>query len=186
MKKKYPLFLGILLVVSMVFINVQGVYAAPTSAYLSMTRYEQEKSNWCWAATAQMLGKYYGKSYTQSQISTYVKGNSTNNATAMLAELTYAIKYATGKNWIVTTAATFDNIKGYIGDDSMPLGIRMQWLSEGGHYLVMCGYNGSTSKVTLIDPAVGCLTKSYNYDDLINEAKIESGTGYYSNTWVIN
>ena len=42
------------------------------------------------------------------------------------------------------------------------------------------------TKVTLIDLVVNCATKSYSYNALISGTKIESGTGYYSNTCVCN
>ena len=159
--------------------------AAPTSRTLSITWYEQKKSNWCLAATAQMLGKYYNGSKTQAQISEYVMGNSTNNSAATNTQVSKAIKYATGKNYILATPLTYNEIRSFIGDKSIPLGIRMVWSGVNGHILVMSGYNNTGSKVTLVDPASGCGKSSYDYYKLINGTKIQSGTGYYGNTWVI-
>lgn len=182
MKKNLTIFA---LICVLVCSNCLSVLAAPTSRILSITRYEQKKSNWCWAATAQMLGKYYNSSKSQAKISEYVMGNSTNNSGATNTQVSKAIKYATGKNYTLATPLTYNEIKSFIGNKSMPLGIRMVWSGVKGHILVMSGYNNTGSKVTLVDPASGCGKKSYDYYKLVNGTKIQSGTGYYGNTWVI-
>ncbi len=53
-----------------------SVVATATSYIVFYTKYNQEQSNWCWAACAQMSGKqaYSASNLTQSQAVTYVKG----------------------------------------------------------------------------------------------------------------
>ena len=53
---------------------------------LNVIRYEQEKSNWCWAASIQMVGSYKTKYVSQESIVQYVKGN-LNNTGANIEEI---------------------------------------------------------------------------------------------------
>ncbi len=106
-KKRIMVFLTAFLMLS--YIQVE---AAPSARTLSVTRYQQEKTNWCWAASAKMLGKYFGSTKTQSQICQYVKGN-TNNVGASNSEITKAMEYATGKNCSITGNLTFTEIKSF-------------------------------------------------------------------------
>jgi hypothetical protein len=41
-------------------------------------RYQQEQTNWCWAASAQMIGHTMGRDVTQSAIVDYVLGTIAN------------------------------------------------------------------------------------------------------------
>lgn len=175
-KKRIMVFLTAFLMLS--YIQVE---AAPSAKTLSVTRYQQEKTNWCWAASAKMLGKYFGKTKTQSQICQYVKGN-TNNVGASNREITKAMEYATGKNSSITGNLTFTEIKSFIGDKGKPIGMSMAWNSGGGHVLVMKGYTSNQS-VVLVDPAQGCTGGTYPLYKLINGTSIQSGTGYYDNSW---
>ena len=42
-------------------------------------RYQQEKTQWCWAASAQMIGHTLGRQVTQTDIVTQVKGMDIND-----------------------------------------------------------------------------------------------------------
>ena len=53
---------------------------------LNVIRYEQKKSNWCWAASIQMVGRYKTKYVSQESIVQYVKGN-LNNTGANIEEI---------------------------------------------------------------------------------------------------
>lgn len=161
------------------FTYVNTTYGAAKT--LNVTRYQQEKTNWCWAACAKMMGNYLGNGYSQSEICKNVKGN-TNNNTASLDEVTSAIKYATGKTVTRSGIIALYTISRSI-DNNKPLVIRMQWNSGGGHVVVVSGYNDA--KVRLVDPASGCSTAWYTLSDLGSGTTIQSGTGSYTNTWTI-
>ena len=53
---------------------------------LNVIRYEQKKSNWYWAASIQMVGRYKTKYVSQESIVQYVKGN-LNNTGANIEEI---------------------------------------------------------------------------------------------------
>lgn len=166
--------------------NLVTVEATPSSKNLNVTRYEQVKSNWCWAAAAQMIGKYLGNSRTQSQISTKVKGNSTNNSTATLDEVVSAIQYVAGSKYdcYYVGVMSYGDLEVLLGDLELPQGIRMQWDAGGGHVVVVEGYT-STRSLRLVDPGNGCSKHSYNYTALVNGTTIESGKGHYAQTYVV-
>ncbi|WP_455721471.1 hypothetical protein [Agathobacter sp.] len=60
----------IILTVTLIFVYVDSVYAYPAQCSISVTRREQQQSNWCWAATAQMIGDHYRPLKTQNNIVT--------------------------------------------------------------------------------------------------------------------
>ncbi len=139
---------------------------------LSVPHYQQEKSNWCWAAAARMVGKYKtpASTKTQTQIVTYVKGSPTDNTPGSLLEIVSATEYAS--NFAITGGIyfftlSFANIKNRI-NGNMPI----QPLVRGngtGHYYVIYGYHSSSSGnyVYLIDPG-DALGKYVSYNDFKN------------------
>ena len=119
---------------------------------LNVPLYGQEKSNWCWVASSQMVAGYKGyRSKTQTQICTYVKGGAVNDS-GSIAEVADAIFYASNGNLHISTATAAQfplaNIKSAI-DKSNPVTALVN-KSGSGHYYVIRGYNGST--LLLNDP----------------------------------
>lgn len=122
---------------------------------------QQEKTNWCWAACAQMIGtKNVGNQMidgyeekTQTEIVNYVKFSLlAPNEPAVPNELKKAIKYVTPENetpyiYDVHSGAALTelNIKNYIIND-IPIVIELAPYNdetdeyEAGHYLVIYGY----------------------------------------------
>ena len=63
---------------------------------LTITRYQQENSNWCWAASIYMISKHVmGNSYSQSQIVSSVYGSPVNKG-GNLEDAAYAMRVNTG------------------------------------------------------------------------------------------
>ena len=179
-KKHSIIFLSILF--SLLFFITSTVYAGT----ISVTRYEQERTNWCWVAVAKMMGKSVsGTTYTQSQICQKIKGSVTNSG-CNSAEQYSAIKYTTGKSVAMYSQISYAQFNQEIDSQNTPVAIGMIWSSGGKHSLVVggCGYGGQTLR--LIDPAPNCGTAWYNYTSLCNGTTIQSGTGYYTETWYIN
>lgn len=59
MKRISAIFLACAIVFQM---SCFPVLAEPSVASCNVTRYAQEKSNWCWAASSKMIGHYHGAS----------------------------------------------------------------------------------------------------------------------------
>lgn len=75
--------------------------------------YQQEKSNWCWAACAQMVAKGYGYTATQTAIVHNVKNledGDDDNLTGSPSEIKSAIEYATGNTHSCT--GSYSNASG--------------------------------------------------------------------------
>ena len=133
-----------------------SVYAITT---LSVPFYKQEKSNWCWAACARMVGKYYvpSSTKTQTQIVVEVKGSALNEA-GTLGEIAQATSYVTNYGLtgdISFSTMSFNVVKSYInGNDPIQALVRG---GGSGHYYVIYGYNVSsgTNYLYLINPGDG-------------------------------
>lgn len=177
----------IILTVTLIFVYVDSVYAYPAQCSISVTRREQQQSNWCWAATAQMIGGHYRPLKTQNNIVTFVKGSAINEG-AKDHEVANAIYFALDCYYEVTTrnSISFSDVQSYIARGRL-LGIKMQWSSgSGAHALVLSGYRAN-QQVTLVDPAVGrSEIRSYGYANLINGTSISSGTGRWVKTWTLD
>lgn len=175
-----------LILVFSLYENTMPVYALPPYVALAMPRREQQKSKWCWAASAQMVGDYYGMNHSQAQIVYQIK-ESYADASATDSETTQAINFALpqGKKAVLednTKTETFIKTKLAQG---FPIPIKMLWNTGWAHIVVLAGYD-TDGKLTLIDLGVNCATRTYSYSSLKNGTTIQSGTGRYIKTWIIN
>lgn len=171
------------LLTSILLLNTMNVYAYSATNYLNVTRYQQAKSNWCWIAVSQMLGKYYGNNVTQSGIAYQILGNY-NNVPGTDSQVKSAIYYAIGHKYSISlknNALSYDdmqkNISGY-----RPIPIKVQWNSGGAHAVIISGYDANHN-VTIVDPYGNSATRSYSYDKLRTGITLASGTGRYILTW---
>lgn len=186
-----------LLIVAMLFsvlseLNVTIAEASPASVNLNVTRYRQLKTKWCWAAAAQMIGCFLGGNKTQAQICKKVKGSSTINEDASFSEVVSAIKYAVGKNYSCkrTAVLPYGEFQTLLGDLEVPQAIRMQTLDiygnfVGGHILVVEGYT-KYRELKVIDPKNNGGKSDYNYVQLINGITTETGSWFYSDTFMVD
>ena len=69
---------------------------------ISVTRREQQETNWCWAAVSQMIGAHYYGLLTQRQIVINVLGAEYNQG-ASDAQVRQAIAFAINNKYNVTT-----------------------------------------------------------------------------------
>ena len=179
MRNKLVMVISTLLIVCIVSVPV---YALSNSNPLSMTKYTQQKSSWCWAACAQMVGKYFGSSYTQSQIVTNVKGSAVNQGGSD-REVTLALQYVTigqGYSVVYSGVPTFATIKTNIVNNHYPVVAKITWDSGGAHAEVITGTN-SSSQVYLVDPLNS--NQWVSYTSLKSGVKLNSGTGKLSVVW---
>ena len=141
------------------FVLALGLSVCPVSAAypeINISRFRQEKSQWCWAAAARMAADYlYSPVPTQSQIVAYIKGSSNVNEPGTTAETARSMEFAT--SWVKhagsTTSGnpwTFQHVTISI-DNHRPV---VPLVNDGssGHYYVICGYEASTERIALVDP----------------------------------
>lgn len=176
--RKFLKSISFLVVLMLVLSSTLTAHAVTT---LGVTYKKQEKTQWCWAATAQMTGKYMypSSTRTQTQIVTNVKGSAVNDP-ATTSETATATKYAT-HNTInfaaVYSTFSFASVKSYI-DAGIPL---QPLVNDGssGHYYVIYGYHESSSDnyLYLVDPWDG-YGKYTSYSSFLN------GTWTESRPWI--
>lgn len=150
---------------------------------LGVTRYKQEKTHWCWAASAQMVGKYVtGKKYSQSLICRYVMGD-TSNIGADNEQTSTALFYTTSKSTKYGSYLTLNGAKGQINAHK-PFIAALTWSGgSGGHAVVISGYTKSKLRVT--DPWSDCATANFTYSKMIKNEHFKSGYGRWTGTiWI--
>lgn len=182
LSKKVLCFILSLLII---IVPVGETYAQ--SYTMVVPKYPQEKSKWCWAACAQMVGVYYGKTYSQSSICIHVKGEIINQL-ADVNEVSKAIRYTLNR---VTQAGVASSAAFLIeAQAKRPAVLRIGWAStnyKSGHVYVVYGASEALGSVEaglyLIDPISGVANKFYPYLSLVNGTTLDSGTGKYTHTW---
>ena len=155
---------------------------------LSVTRQKQEKSSWCWAACARMVGHYITKSAkTQSAIVKNVKGSVINEG-ASNAETKKAIQYAVGSNYSVKTNGVVPmvNFVSSIYSQQHPAAIKITWNSGKGHIVVIAGVNSTSNTLYVIDPWESTPSKWMNFNAMCNGTTFVTGTGKYTNVFFVN
>ena len=146
-----------------------------SSLRLGVTPVSQEKTNWCWAASALMIGNNLSYSnYSQSDIVKYIKGSADVNKYGSVLELANAIEYVTDNKYNALSrypfTLTFEQFQHTISNWK-PVASLVQG-NGTGHFYVVYGYNADTNSLYIIDPSGGKkLTVDYydfHYGDLEN------------------
>lgn len=157
---------------------------------LGISRVQQEKDNWCWAACGEMIGTYVNSNSTEDQWSIVkeIKGTILNqypDKGATDAEVEEAIEVGSANTVNYTynnSVRSFANHQSDI-DNGYPICVQMQW-SSGKHVVVAAGYKtGTQNMLYLIDPWYDCGAAYYSYTALKNGTTIQSGTGSYINSY---
>ncbi len=182
LKKLLSLFLSLLLVITPSFSVSASAdrTSSPMIRYLDVTRQQQQKSEWCWAACSSMVSECLFSPYrTQADIVRHVKGSSTIDDGATTTELEEALDYALFGNYDVscTFRATYEFLAEKIYIDGKPLIFWINWNSGGAHAVVASGCNAITTTFKIVDPWYGCGTSLYPYSAMVNGMTFESGTG---------
>lgn len=164
MRIKNKLSTALLLAMTAIGTASAGVLSVPT--------YYQEHSNWCWAASAQMILKFHNKSVAQCSMANYsfginyACGNTTFywNSRANQGNWNYYVDDMMNYYWGSTR---FYQQNGSITQSSLqtrinaskPFIMSWRWSSGGAHDVVVKGYSGSY--VYFNDPWDGNYTRTY-------------------------
>lgn len=154
-------------------------------------RIKQGKYNWCWAASAAMIGNYEnGTSLTMQDVVTNVKG-SLRDEGATTYEEKKALRYALPGKEIKTLQKNqikFDTFAWY-ANKNHPVFATVQFytLEPNFHALVYLGYDRETESVQVIDPAFNH-PEYIEYSQLMNNFpfKATNGEVYYAETIYIH
>lgn len=155
---------------------------------LNVPQYTQENTNWCWVAAAQMAGKYkYSASTrTQTQIVEYITGSSTMNDPGTIWQTANATEYVTNNTYNLSAALlstwSWEKIKTSI-DNGYPV-IALVRSNGSGHYYVIRGYDPTTNKIAVNDPADGtrytCAWEEFCEGTWNHESRAYHSTVYFS------
>jgi hypothetical protein len=176
MRSLFKKFIAIMTLSTIFITSANAVY---------VYRYQQEKTQWCWAASAQMIGHTLGRQVTQTDIVTQVKGMDINDG-ANDTEMKNAVTYATLRNSVLRSSAwPFASATNELSTGE-PFLIKLTWYKNsepnGAHAVVASGYNITSGTLTVVDPWYGCGTKAFDYNSMITNCKFQSGTGKWTAT----
>ena len=175
----------------LIFAQVTLLCSQTTSATIykvSVTKYTQEKLNWCWAACAQMLGKYYYKNMSQTTICKKTMKQVVDK-TANAGEMVVALQHATNRH-VVWKGKQKLNVLVNELKEKRPFVMEMKWdNNKFSHLYVISGarlnVKGKSDALYMIDPAPKVSQQYVNYRNLVNGVKLKSGTGKYKSTYFV-
>jgi hypothetical protein len=164
-------------------------------AQLAFTMQSQQQTNWCWAAVATSIADYFSTSgpsggpWQQCELvnaelgqTTCCQDGSTGNCNCdwYLDRALTRVGHLAGP--VITGAESFTYVEGEI-NGLRPVGVRIQWNGDGGHFVVLAGYDDSNGNqfVDVEDPWYGQSTYDYN----AFATGYQSGAGSWSHTYPV-
>ena len=131
---------------------VTTVMAKNNPVKLNIDEVIQEKTNWCWAASAQCVSDYLGgDGLSQSKIVKNVKGKNVNEG-ANAKEQKQALNVDGIDTNYTSSNISFSKIKKMIGEWSSPILVHIEWSSGGAHAVVIYGYYDDSKAISYMDP----------------------------------
>jgi hypothetical protein len=136
----------------MIFLLALGGSAGAQQKVLGVPLFGQHTKMWCFAATTQMIGAYFGgtsleqckiaaEAYTEDNVSFDTSTCCTNEqaCTGNGHKAYDSLKYWGYKQTRVQHPPLFSDIKSWI-DDGSPVATRLDWTGGGDHWIVVDGY----------------------------------------------
>jgi len=154
------------------------------STILYVDEEKQEMSNWCWAASSAMVGKYNTtSSVSQSYLVYQVKGLVVNLGGSEQDEVKgiYVASKET-KNAAIVGNANFDftSIINLI-DKNHPLIMNLYWNDKSKHAVVCAGYDRHTGQIYIVNPAESLDPMLYDYKTFMTKVTMGESVGHCVN-----
>jgi hypothetical protein len=123
---------------------------------LNITMQEQQKSNWCWAASGNTIATFYGWNYSQNQFCNAAFGRAQGydcpNSQATLGDVQNAFSsMGINPGRYVNGYLYYSTVQNEI-NSGRPVETRIGWTSGGGHMNVLYGYDTSRHWLYWGDP----------------------------------
>lgn len=137
-----------IVILTLLFVFLTSVISNAATVTLSVQSVPQQTQAWCWAASAEMLGKFATPSSTRTQQNAVINlyGYLNENGGATSSQELNAINYVAMSNkysllnyWLYQ----FNDMKSYI-NDGYPVGVMLEKTSGGAHFQVISGYNDTS------------------------------------------
>ncbi len=149
------------------------VLAATSSCFggsvLSVPQYNQEKDQWCWNASSQMILAFCGYSYSQTEIANWAVGGQNipnylfNSSDPNMHGCDEILSHfgsisSSGLDYAMSLSTLANEM-----DNSRPVMIAWAWDSGGGHAVVLCGTHDDTVHVNDPWPDHGQSVNTYDW-----------------------
>ncbi|MFQ8601178.1 MAG: papain-like cysteine protease family protein [Oscillospiraceae bacterium] len=141
---------GVLVSVMCFFINTAS--AALNTYYIGLESARQAKSQWCWAASLQVMLAYYGIHKLQANIVIDVKGANVNDGATFDEIINYFQKQTKKRGVLYGRALTKSEIVSEIGDYKRPISVQWSYKLGGAHNIVIYGYENNADLVYYNEP----------------------------------
>lgn len=140
--------------------------AYPISYELNFPTVQQEKTNWCWAASGCAVIEYYGTRVSQAGFVRTLRGNE-NNEGGTMADIQQGLLNYSISSTLLSSALTLAQIRMSTYSSRQPVIAGIAWTAGGGHAVVVIGYiddpNLDDRTVIYMDPWYGeILTSEYS------------------------
>ena len=168
-------------------LNVSAIYQ-DDSVYVPTVK--QAKSNWCWAACAEMAGKNVTPSSTRTQydVVTYIKGEGYPNSFGSLSDCASGARYVSlnAKTYYTTGVMSYNSINSMVRNGYAMIIVCRN--SNGAHALLVYGTilsdtsGGTKTYLNFVDPWYGGRYQ-IEYQDIIStgyQGKVYDSTAYPS------
>lgn len=164
---------------------------APNSKFLPVAHVLQKKSQWCWAACAQMVLEYHGQNVSQCKLASALLGSrwccflpmSCNSpCTATQVSALYN-SFGLGSTH-QSNQVSFDTIKSEI-DADQPVEVGFEWIGGGGHLAIVRGWeqNSLGDWIRINDPVLR-FYKNYGQGTMLYSKLAKPyGIGDWVATW---
>jgi|SRR5215471_15625682 len=116
----------------------------------------QERNNWCWSAVATSIALFRSAAsgWTQCKLATAELGQG-NCCAAGTCDTDWFLNRALNRTGNLRAfssgAESLASIQSEI-DSDLPLGVRIQWRGQGGHFVAITGCDTINNLVTVSDP----------------------------------
>jgi hypothetical protein len=161
---------------------------------LPFTMQQQMQTNWCWAAVSASTSSYFGTPpgpsggpWQQCDVANCALSQTTccqNGSSAACNQDWYLDQGLTCINHLAGPAVAGPSPYSYVQqeiDSDHPVGVRIGWSSDGGHFVCLTGYDDSsgTQFVDVDDPWYGPSTYEYNAFSTAYQSGASSWTHTY-------
>lgn len=140
------------------------------AAILSVPQYTQEKTQWCWDASSQMILAYYSHTYSQTEIAVWALGSDINEPNYLFDPPSSCTYHSCDEVLSHFGSISSSGIKSSISlsalanemANSRPVMIAVYWDSGGGHAIVLRGTDGNNVYVNDPWPDNGQSVQTYD------------------------
>jgi hypothetical protein len=178
-------------------INLTSLAPAPRpeghhGGKLNLAQFQQESSNWCWAACFQMVFNFYKFTISQCQMANYYFGSGCgkddccSKGTGGICDFGLVSSQITDGyiHWsfpsnFTPSQITFDAILNALGTIG-PVEVAVSWTAGGGHAMIVSGFE-TPNLVFVNDPAYSSGPGLITYSSLQNA----QGLGNWFATWTV-